>query len=164
MTRRLILIRHAKSSWADGHVDDHGRQLNDRGIKSAEAIGRWLAEQGYCPDVIATSDAMRTLQTTALLKTGMRKSPETVEVAALYHAAPQTMLEVLKGFDVPTVLVVGHNPGIAMLAEMLVEASPDHPRFEDYPTCATSVMEFDKANWCQPGRGRLTDFIVPREL
>ena len=103
MTRRLILIRHAKSSWADAFADDHGRKLNDRGVRSAEAIGRWLSQQGDVPDTIATSDAMRTRQTTALLKKGMGQSPETFEVAALYHAAPQTIIDVGKAMEGCTV-------------------------------------------------------------
>ncbi|MEL6573605.1 MAG: histidine phosphatase family protein [Pseudomonadota bacterium] len=164
MTRRLILIRHAKSSWDNFYADDHARVLNDRGVKSAEAIGKWLAAQDCIPDVIATSDATRTLQTTTLLKRGMGTVPITHEVSALYHAAPQTMIDVARAFPQNTVALVGHNPGIAMMAEMLVKAPPDNPRFEDYPTCATTLMDFEDDTWCQPGKGQVINFVIPREL
>ena len=52
MTCRLILIRHAKSSWDDPMADDHARVLNGRGRASAAAIGGWLAAKSYLPDVV----------------------------------------------------------------------------------------------------------------
>lgn len=164
MTRRLILIRHAKSSWDNTYADDHARVLNDRGVQSAEAMGAWLADQGYIPDVIVTSDATRTLQTTTLLKRGMTVAPETHEMASLYHAAPQTMIDVARAFSSGSIALVGHNPGIAMAAEMLVATPPNHAQFESYPTCATCVMDFPDDAWCRPGQGQVVDFMVPREL
>lgn len=164
MTRRLILIRHAKSSWENFYADDHARVLNERGVKSAEAMGQWLASEGYIPDVIATSDAMRTLQTTKLIKRGMGTSPATHEVGALYHAAPQTMIDVARAFADQTVAIIGHNPGIAMMADMLVETPPDHPRFDDYPTCATTIMDFADDHWCLAGQGQVAAFQIPRDL
>lgn len=164
MTRRLILIRHAKSSWDSAFADDHERVLNDRGVENAQSVGHWLAKNGYIPDVIVTSDAMRTLQTTALLKRGIDAAPETHEFAALYHAPPQTMIDVAKQFGQETVALVGHNPGIAVVAGMLVAEPPTHPRFDDYPTCATTVVAFDQDKWCRPRDGKVIDFVIPREL
>ena len=40
---RLILMRHAKSSWDDPRIDDFDRPLNARGRASATALGEWLA-------------------------------------------------------------------------------------------------------------------------
>ena len=164
MSRRLILIRHAKSSWADTYANDHARQLNDRGVAAAKAMGQWLAQQGYVPDTIVTSDATRTLQTTSLLLRGMGAKPEVQEIAALYHAAPHTIFDVLKPLDSHTVALVGHNPGIAMAAEMLVQSPPAHDRFDDYPTCATTVLDFTDDAWCQPGQGQVVDFVVPADV
>ena len=61
MTRRLILIRHAKAADPEG-VEDHGRPLSDRGRDAAAEIGRWMAENRLLPDEIVVSDAMRTRQ------------------------------------------------------------------------------------------------------
>ena len=68
MTRRLILIRHAKSGWDNLYADDHARSLTERGTTNAVAIGEWLAQNGYAPVKILTSDAMRVLQTMQLVK------------------------------------------------------------------------------------------------
>ena len=63
-------------------------------------------------------------------------------------------------------MVVGHNPGIAFLADMLCKTQPDHDAFLRYPTAATTVFRFDIRDWSaiQPGTGQPIDFIVPREL
>jgi phosphohistidine phosphatase len=64
------------------------------------------------------------------------------------------------------VAVIGHNPGIGMLANSLVKQAPAHHRFSDYPTCATSVIDFDLTSWSEVKHqsGTCTDFIVPRDL
>ena len=85
MTRRLILIRHAKSGWDNIYADDHARTLTERGQKAAQRIGVWLAEKDYSPDLILTSDATRALQTTTMIKRGLNKSAPIEEIGMLYH-------------------------------------------------------------------------------
>lgn len=164
MTKRLILIRHAKSGWDDVYADDHARTLTDRGQKAAYAIGGWLGAHGYAPDLILTSDATRALQTTAMLKQGLGQDTPTTEVGLLYHAAPDTIQEIAAKTNEQTIAIVGHNPGIAMAARRFVTYAPDHHRFDDYPTCATTVIDFDDVDWMKAGKGTATDFIVPRDL
>lgn len=166
MTFRLILIRHAKSSWGDPNADDHDRLLNTRGCQSAKAVGAWMAERGYVPQVVLCSDAARTRETAALILPQLLPAPKLKLSGALYHAAPDTMLEMVGKQDARVLALIGHNPGIGMLANALVDRAPDHPRFDDYPTCATAVIDFDVSAWRSvgPGKGRLVDFIVPRDL
>ncbi|MGB2201059.1 MAG: SixA phosphatase family protein, partial [Pseudooceanicola atlanticus] len=68
MTKRLVLMRHAKSSWDDLSLDDHARPLNARGRKAARAIGAWLTSLDIAPDMILCSDAVRTKETHQRLK------------------------------------------------------------------------------------------------
>ena len=63
MTKRLILTRHAKSSWDDPAMADHDRPLNDRGKAAAADLGAWLASRGYIPGEVLCSDAQRTRST-----------------------------------------------------------------------------------------------------
>lgn len=165
MTKRLILIRHAKSSW-DAPMDDHARSLNDRGRCAALAVGKWLRTEGYVPDAIYSSDATRTVETTALLCEGLEAQPETTFRADMYHGAPETLLEVLQAAEGDVVALVAHNPGIAFFAEGIVEAAPDHPRFMDYPTCATLVCDFPITNWADASAAsaQVVDFIIPKDL
>jgi len=167
MTLRLILMRHAKSSWNTPAQDDHDRPLNDRGRRSASAIGGWLHGKGYEPDLVLSSDSARTRETWALASRELSGPTEIVWTQDLYLASAQTMLEVLKTQGTAkTVLLLGHNPGIAGFANMLVRQPPRHDRFRDYPTAATAVIEIDAALWRDVdwGKGQVTDFILPREL
>ncbi|WP_342069711.1 SixA phosphatase family protein [Yoonia algicola] len=166
MTLRLILIRHAKSSWGNPFADDHARVLNTRGQDSAVAIGKWMAEQGYVPDVVLCSDAARTQETMDLILPALPIQPKQQLSGRIYHASPDTILDLIKQQTAETLAVIGHNPGIGMLANGLVKAAPEHRRFSDYPTCATTMIDFDAASWTQvrPRGGHCEAFVVPRDL
>lgn len=165
MTKRLILIRHAKSSW-DAPFDDHARTLNDRGRDAASAIGTWLRTQHYVPDVIYSSDAARTVETTQRLVTALSASPSIEYLNRMYHGSPAALWNVLRKAQGDTVALVAHNPGIAVFAEDIVAQAPDHPRFMDYPTGATLVCDFPANNWAEAvsRSGQVVDFIVPRDM
>lgn len=160
--KRLILMRHAKSDWS-ASGDDHSRPLNARGRDSAPAMGRWLKEHGWLPGEVLCSTATRTRQTLALL--GLPEVPTRFE-RALYLAEADEIIETLRSATGDTVLLLGHNCGIAECADALVNVPPDHPRFADYPTCATSVIQFDVADWTEirEGTGDCIDFAIPREV
>lgn len=163
MTRTLILTRHAKSSWNDHSLSDHDRPLNNRGRRSAAALGDWLRVKGWIPDQVLCSTAERTRETWAGMGFG---HPDPVSSEALYHAGPATILETLKSATGTTVLLLGHNPGIAEFAGNIVEEAPSHARFFDYPTGATTVIEFSIDSWdnVRWHSGEVLDFVVPREL
>ena len=166
MTHRLILIRHAKSDWSDPFADDHARMLNRRGRASATAIGQWIMSHGYLPDVILCSDAARTKETCDLIIAGMDHAPKVRFSPDLYLGQPSVIQTAIVRQDAPTVAVIGHNPGLGLLANALVASPPDHHRFQDYPTCATTVMDFAIDTWrdIAPKTGRCIDFMVPRDL
>ncbi|MEL6682241.1 MAG: histidine phosphatase family protein [Pseudomonadota bacterium] len=166
MTKRLILIRHAKSSWNDPFADDHARILNKRGRASAQAVGKWLAANCYVPQRILCSDASRTQETAELILPALSPAPELRLTGRLYHAAPDTIIDLIKREVADTVAVIAHNPSIGMLANALVTVPPDHHRFGDYPTCATTVIDFEIDCWPNIERrgGSCRDFIVPRDL
>ena len=76
------------------------------------------------------------------------------------------VLDVLSGASGDTVLLLGHNPGIAEFAGNIVSRPPDHNRFFDYPTCATAVISFDIQQWSDVDwhSGEVREFVIPREL
>ncbi len=162
MTKRLILIRHAKSSWAEPEMEDIDRVLNARGRAAADAIGNWLRDQSYIPDEILCSTAARTRETCGRLALD---APVT-HLDRLYLAGPDTMLNVVQGASGDTVAMIAHNPGIASLAGLLVGMAPPHGRFADFPTCATLVADLPIDDW-KDARFNMADvinFITPREL
>jgi phosphohistidine phosphatase len=117
---------------------------------------------GYVPDQVLSSSALRTRETYELLGLG---APATF-LERLYLASSEVMFQVLAEATVPTVLILGHNPGIAEFAHALARHPADHPRFDDYPTGATLVLDFPIRGWAELnwGSGTVRDFIVPRDL
>lgn len=159
--KTLILMRHAKSDWSLG-MEDHDRILNARGKNNAVEMGDWLRVNATVPDVALVSDAMRTQETWGLL--GLQA--EVSFLHKLYHATAGDMLELLKTMESDTVMLLGHNPDIAELANRLIIEPPADHTFEQYPTCATSIITFAVDNWqnITPATGTLTAFQTPRAL
>jgi phosphohistidine phosphatase len=166
MTLRLILIRHAKSSWDDFSIDDHDRQLNERGRRAAPAIGKWIAERGDVPTEVLCSDAKRTRETLGLLMEQWPTAPAVRYLPSLYLAPATTMLAELKTAQAPIVAMIGHNPGIGSFACGLVHERPQHPKYASYPTCATAIIDFDVARWSEvvAASGRVVAFTTPRDI
>lgn len=162
--RRLILMRHAKSDWSFAGASDHDRPLNARGEASAVALGDWLRAKGYHPEEALCSSARRTGDT--LTGLNLDPQPRIAFTRALYLAEAEEMRMTLRAASATCVLMLGHNPGICEFAHRLVDDPPDHIRFEDYPTGATTVIDFDIGNWdaVEWHRGTAIDFAVPREL
>ena len=165
MTKRLILIRHAESSWAEP-FDDHSRTLNDRGRTSAKAIGTFLEMNNYNPDVIYCSDSARTIETTKHMNAKMRTVPKIYYLDKLYNGSLTALWKVLHNSEGNVVALVAHNPSIALFAEDVVDKAPNHPRFSDYPSCATLVCDFPTNDWAEAvaSSGQVRDFIVPTGL
>jgi len=166
MTHRLILTRHAKSSYDDPSWADIDRPLNARGLRSAKQLGQWLNSRGDIPDEVLCSTANRTQQTWAGIAAEMPQHAELRLIPALYQAGPEALLTVLQSATYRMVMLLAHNPGIGAFAEALCARQPLDPEFTHYPTGATLVLEFDIASWAdaQVGTGQVIDFITPRSL
>ena len=161
MSKTLIVMRHAKSSW-DRPVSDIERALNERGRSGATALGAWLRQHALEPDEILCSSAERTQETAQCLKLA---TPIT-SLPALYMAPADVLLKHIARASGDVVLVLAHNPGIGEFAERLAKSPPDHPRFLDYPSGATTVFSCDIDSWSDlkfaSAEPRL--FITPRDL
>ncbi|MBY0496329.1 MAG: histidine phosphatase family protein [Cyanobacteria bacterium] len=65
--KRLLILRHAKSSRADSSHQDWQRPLNDRGRRDAPRVGDWLRTRAIVPDIIITSNALRARTTAQIV-------------------------------------------------------------------------------------------------
>lgn len=164
--KRLILTRHAKSSWDDPLTPDHDRPLNERGKAAAADLGQWLASRGYVPDEVYCSDALRTRKTWSGIAPALPGTAVLELKPALYHAGADVMMAVLRHAKADTVMIIGHNPGIAEFAAKLVAQAPRNAEFQRYPTGATLVADFAVNSWQDLGWGQgvVDDFIVPKEI
>lgn len=169
--RKLLLLRHAKSSWDDPGLQDFDRPLNGRGRKDARRMGKFMAEHGLRPALALVSAALRTRSTWELMEPRLEGVPMSLE-RQLYEASARTLTSRLRQVDdhVASVLLIAHNPGIGRLAEDLVghHGAPDllERLAEKYPTGALAEIELDITHWgeVEDGRGRLVSFTRPREL
>jgi phosphohistidine phosphatase len=167
VTRRLVLLRHAKSAYPTG-VIDHERPLAPRGIADARMAGVWLRENLGVPDHVVVSTARRARETWALAAAELSGPPQAVIEPRVYEAWAATLLTIVGELpdEVGTVLLVGHNPGCEDLVDVLAgERDPDAARSlaRKYPTSGIAVLEHD-LSWARVGEGmaRLTAFAVPR--
>ena len=167
-TRRIVLLRHAKSDHPVG-MSDHERPLAERGRRDAPAAGRWLVESGIVPDLCLCSTATRTRETWKLAARELPKHPTTVYEDRIYDASHRALVTLLQetGDEVETVVLVGHNPGMHYLAVGLagdqVEGDGMATPRDGFPTSAIAVLSFD-GSWANvdDGVGRLEKFWTPR--
>jgi phosphohistidine phosphatase len=168
-TRRLVLMRHAKSAWPDG--PDHERPLAKRGQRDAPRAGRWLRRAGYVPDLVVCSTARRTTETWQLAAAELGASPPVRFEPRVYGAGTDELLDLVRESPATlgTLLVVGHEPTMSQLTLLLAGAAAAGgapgllERVEvKFPTAAIAVLAFT-GGWSDlgPDRAELADFVVP---
>jgi phosphohistidine phosphatase len=173
--KRLLLLRHAKTVPANPGIEDHERELLERGRNDVPQVGAYMAAKAYLPDLILSSTARRTVETVELLSAKLPRSQHVEYTDRLYLAGQKEMLAVIRSVatSVANLLVVGHNPGMEQLATALSRQPvkrKERDRFdqieEKFPTCALAVLDFAVARWrdVAPGKGELIDFVRPRDL
>ncbi|MEU8470882.1 histidine phosphatase family protein [Streptomyces sp. NPDC029006] len=166
--RRLVVLRHAKSAWPEG-VEDPRRPLAPRGLRDAPAAGRALADSGSLPDLALCSTAVRARRTWELASAEWGTPPPVRLDGRLYAAGVPELLEVVHEVppEVETLLLVGHNPGLADLVRALAADGLDDTLGrvgEKFPTAAIAVLAWRGTGWpaLAPGTALLTSFTVPR--
>jgi len=168
--KRLILLRHAKSSWDDPVQRDFDRPLNKKGLRAAHTVGQYLRRQGLSFDHVVASPAVRVMETLDGIWEGYGETLKPVWDRRIYLASCMTLLDVVHDTpaDAETLLMAGHNPGLEDLVLMLVPDDGDATRDsleEKFPTAAVVVMEFDGEWQDLAARGaRLVSFVRPRDL
>ncbi len=168
----LMLLRHAKSSWAEAGQADLDRPLNERGKRAATAVGRYMASNGLVPQLVLCSPATRARETWSLVAGELKASPAVLVAAEIYDFGDgEALMECPRhnAGAAQSVLLVGHNPSIAGLAQTLIGTGGCKLRKrleEKYPTAALAVISFDLANWgsLAAGAGALLRFVTPRDI
>ncbi len=164
MVSRLLIMRHAKSSWDDPAQTDHERPLNKRGRRSAEAIGKVLTAKSIAPQLIWSSDAQRTRETATLLIRAIPGAQTVLHSSSFYHASAQTALDTAASLGEPgnieTLMWLGHNPGWSALFEYFTGFP------HDFPTGACLVLERkkDAPDWLSNQSWVFKEMILPRDL
>ncbi|MDY7103576.1 MAG: histidine phosphatase family protein [Actinomycetota bacterium] len=168
--RKLLLLRHAKSSWDDTSLDDHDRPLAARGRRATVAIAGHLAALGRPPDLVLCSTARRTVETWKRIAPALGPGGAVELDERIYAAGAVQLLRRLRevGDESSRVLLIGHNPAIEDLTLTLVGSGDTRLRrrvAKKYPTGALATMCFD-GTWAdlRGGAGELTAFVRPKDL
>ncbi|WP_366483686.1 histidine phosphatase family protein [Cyclobacterium sp.] len=149
MMKKLLICRHAKSSWEHAWSTDHERPLAYRGLKDAPLMAKRLKTNHIYPGKITSSDASRALQTAKIYLEVFSKEDVIFEqTPELYHASVKDILQVIhKTSDqVNSLFIFGHNPGFTDLINHLGES------LDNLPTAAIFGFTFSTDRWEQISR------------
>ena len=160
-------MRHAKAQPASD--TDHTRDLASSGRRDAHAAGVWLSASGVVPDAGLVSSATRTRATWGEVTTGGGFECPVETSDALYAAEPTSALDLIRATpeEMNTLLVIGHNPTMGFLAQVLDDGQGDTAAADammaGFPTCALAVFEVT-GPWreLEVGGARLVRFHVAR--
>ncbi|MBB3699087.1 histidine phosphatase family protein [Flammeovirga yaeyamensis] len=156
--KKLILMRHAKSSWNNPSQTDFDRPLNDRGIRDLEKISETVMKQNIVPDLIISSPALRTKITAEKMASVFDVSIEYNK--HLYHAFDTEVLDEIKQFDdaLECIMLVIHNPGITDVRNYFLEEM-----IANVPTSGCIAIEFEEAtSWNDLKEGKELYFEYPK--
>ena len=163
MTKTLIIMRHAKSSWDDPGLADYDRPLNERGLRDAPRMAQWLSDAKLIPDQVIASAACRASQTASIVANELALESDILETRDLYLSGYDTYLEQVSYLPnyVETVLVIGHNPTMESLVYLLSGESVS------MPTAAIAVIQLPIDTWSDQvtaGSANLVKHVFPKSL
>ncbi|HEX6731609.1 MAG TPA: histidine phosphatase family protein [Pyrinomonadaceae bacterium] len=160
--KTLYILRHAKSSWKDETLPDFERPLNRRGQRAAETLGHYFRENEIVPDLILASPAFRARETIEIIIKTAKWRTELRYDERIYEASAMRLFEVVSQIenDHKTVLLVGHNPGLEELLQLLTG------NIEQMPTGGLAKVALKAAKWgnALQKKASLESFVKPREL
>ena len=135
----IFLLRHAESPWS-AHIDDHVRPLSDAGKTDALTLAKYINVNNLVFDNVLCSSSNRTRDTLSIIKEYAPHLFQNVDyLEELYNASKETILEVInKHNSSPSLLAVGHNPGISQLISGLAGLE-----ITDFPPCVLAHFTID---------------------
>jgi phosphohistidine phosphatase len=158
--KTLLILRHAKSSWKNNDLSDHDRPLNLRGQRDAPNVGKRLRNEDLIPDAILSSTAKRARQTAKAVAEESGFEGELQLSRELYGGGPEAYIGAIRSLAnlVDSALVVGHNPDLEELVEIL---SGESVRL---PTAALAHLQLDIQDWqdLEEEQGKLVNLWMPR--
>lgn len=161
--KSVLLLRHAKSSRKDPDLIDHDRPLNKRGKRDAPCMGLLLKKEDLVPDIIISSTAIRALTTAQAVAKASGYKAKIIFNRSLFAAGPQAYLDALHDLsdDNVRVLMIGHNPGMEELVELLTG------EIHLMPTCSLALVKFHVEKWSEidnKSKGEMVEIWRPRDL
>ena len=143
--KTLLLIRHAKSSWASTSLSDFDRTLNERGLRDAPMMAERLNKRNLKVDALVSSTANRAFSTAFFFAEVLGfTQQEIIKKDKLYHATSQTFNSVISELESEknVIAIFSHNPGISDFVNELTTT-----KINNMPTCAIFGVSIHSNNW-----------------
>jgi len=159
--KRLILVRHGKSSWKHEVTDDK-RPLKKRGFKDGKLIARAFEKFFKKPTIVWSSPAVRALETAKIFKENLQiEDQDFIIKPGLYTFEKEDLLKQIESCDsqVQTLMVFGHNPAMTGLVNQL-----GNRYFENIPTTGLTVIDFETESWKGLKKGKTILNLFPKDL
>ena len=144
--KTLIIVRHAKSSWAAIGEQDFDRPLNETGKKDAPKMAEKLLIKNVIIDAFVSSPAKRARKTCkAFMDVFNAEKDRMILMDDLYNAPSSIFYHVTAQLNdkYNCVALFAHNPGISEFANSLCK----NVDIDDMPTCAVFAVELPIDNW-----------------
>lgn len=159
--KSIFFARHAKSSWDNININDHDRDLKNRGKRDSAFMSQKLLELDWIPDLIISSTALRAKKTAEQIANILKVKNLTPE-PDLYLAPPHVFINIVNGLDKQfnSVMLVAHNPALTDLINSYSTES-----IFNVPTAAIFKVDFDVNKWedITFENGKLSGFIYPKK-
>jgi phosphohistidine phosphatase len=160
--KKVVFIRHAKSSWDDPYLNDHERPLADRGLRDAPRMAQRLKKREIKVDAIISSDASRAKTTALILAEILHFPKDNIQFTPnLYMASANSILSEIKKTknSIDTLLVFGHNPGFNEIIEKL------GGEIDNLPTAGQFGFKLDIKDWedISPKKAKVWFFDYPKK-
>lgn len=164
-TKKVLLMRHAKSSWNNPGLRDFDRPLNKRGKRDAPRMGKYLKELQLIPDQIFSSPAQRAKST--ILKVidelGLPVSKITWDENLYFNGSHSYINAIRNAQDSSEIIMtVGHNP----MTEDTISELSDDTSTKRIKTATIACFEFKADSWkdIQFHKDSLQWIISPKDL
>jgi phosphohistidine phosphatase len=144
--KTLLIVRHAKSSWAEIGQPDIERPLNERGKKDAPDMAQRLLNRNIKIDLFVSSPAKRARKTAKLFAQQYQVNKEEIVTKEdLYEAETADFNSVVSSLDdkYKTIALFSHNPGITWYANTLVKGI----KVDNMPTCSVFAVSAEIREW-----------------
>jgi phosphohistidine phosphatase len=161
--KKLIIVRHGKSSWGYENVADIDRPLKNKGIRNSYEMAARIHDNNLIPDIIISSPAIRALHSAIIFLRVLKVPLDKLFVNELfYHASDDELFDKIRTTDnkADTIMIFGHNPTFTSLANKFAKNEIDN-----IPTTGVVVLSFDADEWGKISRKNLLEeeFDYPKK-
>ena len=164
-SKSVILFRHGKSDWDAQYDSDHDRPLAKRGIRDAKRMGKFLSKIEEVPELILSSTALRTMETTKLAMEAGNWNVDIKLEKKIYEASSEEIINLIKSQDdkYNFICLVGHEPIFSTIVTLI-----NNNKKIKFPTAAIARISFSTSDWkrvlLEPDKCKLDWFYKPKSI